>query len=124
MAHKIKVTPVPHINRDGSVGTKKDYIVRCNRRGDVCTHEKFSTRREADAHVAEHWAFVNRRKNAIIEHPKTRPSTLRVIQNFQFALDRKRRRRNVNITITADASNATTAISAIQRQIKTGVHAA
>jgi hypothetical protein len=123
MAHKIKVHAVPHINRDGSVGTKKDYVVRCKRRGAVCTHEKFSTRREADAHVVKHWEFVNYRKSSLAEFPKTRPSTLRVIQNFQFALDRKRRPR-VNITISANTSNFTNAISAAQRQIQTGVHAA
>lgn len=63
MAHKIKVKSVPHINRDGSVGTKNDFIVRCKSRGKLCTHEKFSTRREADAHVAKHWddlQFVRR----------------------------------------------------------------
>lgn len=55
MAHKIKIKRVPHINRDGSVGTKKDFVVRCKSRGKLCTHEKFSTLREAESHVARHW---------------------------------------------------------------------
>ncbi|GAA2555197.1 hypothetical protein GCM10010423_65500 [Streptomyces levis] len=65
MAHKLKVKPVPHIKRDGTVGTKKDYVVRCKRRGTLCCEKKFPTRREAEAYAVQHWDFVNTRKHYI-----------------------------------------------------------
>lgn len=75
MAHKIKIKRVPHINRDGSVGTKKDFVVRCKSRGKLCTHEKFSTLREAESHVARHWDNLQLSRRGRWTYPSQRKHT-------------------------------------------------
>lgn len=113
MAHKIKVKAVPHINRDGSVGTKKEFVVHCNRRGNVCTHEKFSTRRAAEDYVAEHWHFVNRRKTRI----STDLATKRQVERLPGV--------RMTIHVHPDAQNfQSPRVRRAQRQTKAGVRAA
>ncbi|MFE9742929.1 hypothetical protein [Streptomyces sp. NPDC006477] len=122
MAHKLKVKPVPHINRDGAESaTKKDYVVRCKRRGHVCVEKTFTSKRDAENFVAEHWVFVNRRKTALIEYPSSQSrSVLGSVQNFQWYLDRRfrnmRRLREsgaiMNTTSTAKSDELTGAAAA------------
>lgn len=55
MAHKVSITPIAHINKDGSVAKrKKDYLVRCRSRGKTCIQTRVGSKDAADSLVAEH----------------------------------------------------------------------
>lgn len=113
MAHKIKIKRVRHVNRDGSLGTKNDFIVRCKCRGKVCTEKKFATLREAESAVSAHWDNLQLSRRGGWTYPSQRKHT---------ATPRQRKTR-LRVHLGFDASNFTNGIQAVQKTLA-GVHAA
>ena len=71
MAHNIKITPIPHKNKDGSESkTKKDYRVTDKTRRKVIEVGVASSQKAAEALVSEHRSRVFAAHHAI--HPGDR----------------------------------------------------
>lgn len=69
MAHNIKIKPVPHINKDGSVSaSKKDYKVLDRHRGKTMVVGVGSSMKAAENLLIQH------RRNIVEEHLTSHPN--------------------------------------------------
>lgn len=101
MAHKIRIKPRPHLNRDGSASKSKlDYVVICKCRGKICAQEVFTSKKAAEDAKNAHWdTLAYYRKNGRADRPV-------------FAS--RKQRPKIHIRVSVDTSAFTSALDEIR----------